>query len=59
MTMDIYTHVLEDFKESEMLKLENKLDSIETNADELDDAKYEKWASQKMKKVVNLGEWRT
>lgn len=59
MTMDIYTTVLAEFKESEMQKLQNTLDNIETNSDEYEDAKYAKWSSQNQKKVVNLGDWRT
>lgn len=55
MTMDLYTTVLQDYKESEMEKLQNKLSDIEREADELEDVKYEKWSSQNMKKVVNFG----
>lgn len=57
MTMDLYTTVLQDYKESEMEKLQNKLSDIEREADELDEVKYENWSSQNMKKVVNLGRW--
>lgn len=57
MTMDIYTKVLAEFKESEMQKLQNTLDNIETDSDEYEDTKYAKWSSQNQKKVVNLGNW--
>lgn len=59
MTMDIYTTVLQEFKESEMEKLQEKLDDIETNSDAYMDEKYEKWSSKNKKKVVNFGKWRS
>ena len=55
MTMDLYTTVFKEFKESEMEKLQNKITDIEKEADEMETAKYEKWTSQNTKKVVNFG----
>lgn len=56
MTMDIYTTVLQEYKESEMQKLQDTLDHIETNSDAYMEEKYEKWSSQNHKKVVNFGD---
>lgn len=40
MTMDLYTHVLGDYLNDEMEKLENELDKIEMSSDNLAEARY-------------------
>lgn len=55
-TMDIYTTVLQEYKEMEMGKLESTLDHIETSEDDYMEEKYAEWSSQYSKKVVNFGD---
>lgn len=57
MTMDLYTTVLEEFKESEMQKLENTLDALEDSSNNIFYEKYDEWDSKTGRKVVNIGDW--
>lgn len=57
MTMDLYTHVLDDHKQEEMLKLENALDEVMGNGDELIEKRYENALKEELaykNKVVNM-----
>lgn len=57
MTMDLYTHVLDDHKQEEMIKLENALDEVMGNGDELIEKRYENALKEELvykNKVVNM-----
>lgn len=57
MTMDLYTHVLDDHKQEEMLKLENTLDEVMNNGDELTEQRFENGLKNEMaykNKVVDM-----
>ena len=57
MTMDLYTHVLDDHKQEEMSKLENTLEVVLNNGDELTEQKFEKALEKEMmyqNKVVDF-----
>lgn len=55
MTMDLYTSVLDEHKNSEMDKLENMLSTINENEDSFINEQYEKVLSD-TKKIVNFGD---
>lgn len=57
MTMDLYTHVLDDHKQEEMVKLENALDVVMNNGDELTERRFESALQKEMayqNKIVNI-----
>ncbi len=39
--MNLYTHVLDDHKKEEMLKLEDTLETVHSNGDDLTEQRYE------------------
>ncbi len=56
MTMDIYTTVLQEFKESEMKKFEDTMDKIELKSQDYIHGRLKDVSSKVPRKVVNLGD---
>lgn len=53
MTLDLYTHVMEEQKQSDMTKLENTLDDVFTGGDEYAEANFKKACAEE-KKVIKF-----
>lgn len=54
MTMDLYTHVLDDQKKEDMLKLESVLIDVFKNSDSMAEERYND-AQEKENSVIDLG----
>lgn len=50
MTMDLYTSVLDDHKQNEMDKLENRIDDVFNDGDELTEEKFERTIKEEKEK---------
>ena len=56
MTMDLYTSVLQEYKMSEMNKLDNIFTQISESGDDICDKKYDSLMTQNHNNIINIGD---